>query len=93
MSLKIISERFHRFAIRECRGSSELYEQLSVNVAEERRYCALLQLPEAASRFRTCYLERCTIYGCKRLFGRSIKSGANYFKKPPAACSKRLSAS
>ncbi|WMT19117.1 DUF2332 family protein [Parageobacillus toebii] len=45
MSLKIISERFRRFAIRECRGSSELYEQLSLNVAEDEE---ILRLASAA---------------------------------------------
>jgi hypothetical protein len=45
MSLEMISERFRRFAIRECRGSSELYEQLSLNVAEDEE---ILRLASAA---------------------------------------------
>ncbi|WP_017435188.1 DUF2332 domain-containing protein [Saccharococcus caldoxylosilyticus] len=45
MSLEVISERFRRFAIRECRDSSELYEQLALNIAEDDE---LLRLASAA---------------------------------------------
>lgn len=45
MSLEVISERFRRFAIRECRDSSELYEQLALNIAEDEE---LLRLASAA---------------------------------------------
>jgi hypothetical protein len=45
MSLQNVAERFRRFAVHECRGSSELYEQLSLNIAEDEE---LLRLASAA---------------------------------------------
>ncbi|WP_027407768.1 DUF2332 domain-containing protein [Anoxybacteroides tepidamans] len=45
MNLEHIAERFRRFAVRECRGSSDLYEQLSLAIAQDEE---LLRLASAA---------------------------------------------
>lgn len=43
----VISDRFKVFATRECKGSSQLYEHLSVNIAEDDE---LLQMASHASQ-------------------------------------------
>jgi hypothetical protein len=35
MQIEMISNRFKNFAVKECRGSSDLYEHLSLNIAED----------------------------------------------------------
>lgn len=41
MDIRLLSETFRRFAVTECRGSSQLYEYLSIEIAEDKEMLEL----------------------------------------------------